>query len=173
MISAPILVLLSLQSPGLPPDWELKPNAEKIAVDVARLRPLLERLQPAVWIAAGAPAAYEKQWRDCLDGISHIQETAQRLAAQPARLSLAVEMLVRLESLMEHTGSLAQAVRRYQNPAVAEVLESEAAAAGAGRAWLRQHVQDLALHREQDLAAAESEAQRCRLELHRPGARKP
>jgi hypothetical protein len=173
VISASIIVLLSMQSPGLPPDWELKPNAEKIAVDVARLRPLLERLQPAVWIAAGAPTAYQKQWRDCLEGIGHVQETAQRLAANPARLSLAVETLVRLESLLEHAGSLAQAVRRYQNPAVAEVLEGEAAAAGAARAWLRQHVQDLALQREQELAAAESEAQRCRVELHRPGARKP
>ena len=173
MITASLVLLLSLQAPGLPPDWELKPKAEKAAEDVGRLRPLLERLQPPAWVAAGAPAAYEKQWRDCLEGIGHVQETALRLAGQPARLSLAVETLVRLEALLEHTGSLAQAVRRYQNPAIADVLESEAAAAGASRAWLRQHVQDLAVQRELELEAAESEAQRCRVQVNRPGARKP
>lgn len=173
MISATLTFLLFVQAPGLPPDWELKPRAEKINEEVARLRPLLERLQPATWTAAGAPAAYEKQWRDCLDGIAHTQNAAARLAEQPARLTLAVETLVRLEALLEHTGSLIQAVRRYQNPAIAEVLESEASAAGASRAWLRQHVQDLAVLREQQLSAAETEAQRCRVELHRPGARRP
>lgn len=173
MISATFLVFLLSQGQGLPPDWELKPKAEKVVGDVARLRPLLERIQPAVWTAAGAPAAYEKQWQDCLDGIAHVQDTANRLAAQPARLSVAVETLVRLEALLEHTASLTQGVRRYQNPAVAEILESEAAAAGSSRAWLREHVQELALLREQQLTAAESEAQRCRVELHRPGARKP
>lgn len=173
MSSAALTVFLLFQTPGLPPDWELKPHAEKVGEDVARLRPLLERLQPAVWVAAGAPAAYEKQWRDCLDGIAHVQDTAARLAAQPTRLSLAVEALIRLEALLEHTGSLIQGVRRYQNPAVAEVLESETAAAGASRPWLRQHVQELTALREQQLTAAETEAQRCRVELHRPGARKP
>lgn len=173
MISATLVFLLAMQSQGLPPDWELKPKAEKVAEDVARLRPLLERLQPAAWVAAGAPQAYERQWRDCLDGIAHVQDAAGRLAVQPSRLSLTVETLVRLEALLEHAGSLAQAVRRYQNPAVAEVLESESAAAGASRAWLREHAQELATLREQQLIAAETEAQRCRVELHRPGARKP
>lgn len=162
-----------MQSPGLPPDWELKPKAQQIAQDVERLRPLLTRLQPAAWIAAGAPQAYEKQWRDSLAAIDHARSASERLAGEPARLSVAVDTLIRVEALLEHSTSLAQAVRRYQNPAIAEVLESEAAAAGASRAWLRQHVQELALQREQELAAAENEAQRCRQQLHRPGARKP
>ena len=161
-----------MQSPGLPPDWELKPKAQQIAQDVERLRPLLARLQPSAWIAAGAPPAYEKQWRDSLDAIDHARSASERLAGEPSRLSAAVETLIRVEALLEHSTSLAQAVRRYQNPAIAEVLESETAAAGASRAWLRQHVHELALQREQELAAAESEAQRCRQQLHRPGARK-
>ena len=74
-----------------------------------------------------------------------------RLVARPDRLSLAAETLVRLESLIEHALSLSQAVRRYQNPAIAEVLESEISAAGASREWLRRHVMELASIREQEL----------------------
>lgn len=172
MLSGFILALLLLQNAGVPAGWDLKPQAEKISTDVARLRPLLERLQPAAWTAAGAPQAYEKQWKDCLDGIAHVQNAATRLAAKPDRLSVATETLVRLEALLEHANSLSQAVRRYQNPAVAEVLESEIGAAGASRQWLRQHVMDLASLREKELTVAELEAQRCRAQIARPGARR-
>ena len=171
-MTALILLMLSASPQGVAPGWDLKPQVEKIVPQVERLRPLIGRLDPVQWTAAGAPAAYEKQWRDCLDGIGHVQNTALRLAEKPDRLSLAAETLVRLESLIEHSLSLSQAVRRYQNPAIAELLESEISAAGASREWLRRHVMELAATREQELATAEKEAQRCRTEIIRPGARK-
>jgi hypothetical protein len=172
MTGIPLLLLLTAGPQGVAPGWDLKPNAEKIGADVERLRPLIGRLDPVKWTEAGAPKAYEKQWRDCLDGIGHVQNAAHRLAERPDRLSLAAETLVRLEALIEHALSLSQAVRRYQNPAIAEVLESEISAAGASRQWLRQHVMELSATREQELETAEKEAQRCRTEIVRPGARK-
>jgi len=167
-----LLLLIAAGPQGVAPGWDLKPQAEKIGADVERLRPLISRLEPAKWTAAGAPQGYEKQWRDCLEGIGHVQNTATRLAARPDRLSLAAETLVRLETLIEHALSLSQAVRRYQNPAIAEVLEGEISAAGASREWLRRHVLELSSTREQELETAEKEAQRCRTEIIRPEARK-
>lgn len=172
MISSTVFVLLAAQAAGLPPSWDVKPKAEKVVEEVGRLRPLIERLQPATWVAAGAPAAYEKQWRDCLEGIGHVQDAATRLASQPEKLSIALETLVRLEALLEHANSLTQGVRRYQNPAVSEILESEMSAAGASRGWLRQYTMDLAQQREKELTSAEQEAQRCRGQLVRPGVKK-
>ena len=139
---------------------------------MGRLRPLIERLQPATWVSAGAPSGYEKQWKDCLNGIDYVQNAATRLASEPEKLSIALETLVRLEAILEHANSLTQGVRRYQNPAVAEILESEMSAAGASRGWLRQYTMELAQQREKELTAAEQEAQRCRGQLVRPGARK-
>lgn len=173
VLTATLLLLLAAQEAGLPPGWELKPRAEKMAEEVGRLRPLLERLQPAAWVSAGAPEAYEKQWRDCLDGIAHVQNAATRLAARPDSLTTAIETLVRMEAVLEHAGSLTQAVRRYQNPAMAEVLESEIQAAGASREWLRQHARDLSAQREKELEVLEQEAQRCRAQVSRPGPRRP
>lgn len=156
------LLLLAAQSPGVAPDWEVKPLAEKIGPEVARLRPLFEQLQPERWTAAGAPEAYVKQWKDCLEHIGYVQNAAARLAAQPSKLTLAVETLVRLETLLDLSSSVSRAVRKYQNPAVADLLDSEIHAAGAGRNWLRQHVMELSAVREKELEGAEKEAQGCR-----------
>jgi len=167
-----LFLFLAAGPQGVAPGWDLKPQADKISADVERLRPLMGRLDPSKWTASGAPQGYEKQWRDCLEGIGHVQNAAARLAAKPDRLSLAAETLVRLEALIEHSLSLSQAVRRYQNAAIAELLESEISAAGASREWLRRHVMELSATREQELETAEKEAQRCRTEIVRPRTKK-
>jgi hypothetical protein len=164
---------LLLQPPaGVMSEWELRPKIEKIPAEIERLTPLLSRLQPEKWTAAGAPEAYARQWKDCLDAIPQIEAIAARFAARPQQLSLAVETLVRLETVLQHGASLSQAVRRYQNPAMAEILEGELLAAGASRDWLRQHVLDLTKHREAELEAAHIEADRCRTQLSKPAGRK-
>lgn len=164
--------MLALQTQGIAPDWDLKPHVEKISPEVARLRPLLEQLQPEKWTAAGASPAFEKQHRDALAAIGYVQNAAARLREQPAKLTLAVETLVRLESLISMSSSISQAVRRYQNPAVADLLDSEIIAAGASRDWLRQHVLELATVREKELEVTEQEAQKCRTQTLKQGVRK-
>lgn len=176
MIYGIFTLLLALQAPapapGIAPDWDLKPKVQKIGPEVEKLRPVLTQLQPEKWTAAGAPAAYEKQYKDCLASIGYVQSTAQRLADQPSKLSLAVETMVRLESLIQMATSVSQAVRRYQNPAVADLLDGEISAAGASRDWLRQHVSDLSNLREKELSVAEQEAQKCRAQTLHQGNRK-
>lgn len=167
-----LISLLLVQAPGIAPDWDLKPQVEKIGPEVQRLRPLLDQLQPEKWINAGAPAAYEKQYKDCLTNIGYVQNAAARLAAQPTKLTLAVETLVRLETLIQLSTSVSQAVRRYQNSAVSDLLDSEISAAGASRDWLRQHVSDLSALREKELEVIEQEAQRCRAQTLKQGGKK-
>lgn len=145
----------------MPPDWELKPRVAKLTEGLERVRPLLERLQPERWTAAGAPKQYEQQQRDCLETLNHAANAAARLAGRPNGLAVAVETLVRLETFVDLAKSLSEAVRRYQNPAVADLLESELAAAG-DREWLRRHVLELSAVREREWESAEQEAQRCR-----------
>jgi hypothetical protein len=172
-VHSAILFGLLLQPPaGIPPEWELRPKIEKIAPEVARLAPLLNQLQPDKWVAAGAPEAYHRQWKDCVDSIPQIEALTARWAAKPLQLSLAAETLVRLETYLQHAASLSQAVRRYQNPAMAEILEGEVLAAGASRDWIRQYVLDLSRQREGELEVAQSEADRCRIQLAKPPGRK-
>jgi len=86
-------------------------------------------------------------------------------------LTVAVETLVRLESFINMAQSLNEAVRRYQNPAVADLVESELAAA-ADREWLRRHVLELSAVREREWETAEQEAQRCRERMLKQAPRK-
>ena len=174
MTSAIFALFLAFQSApaggaGATPEWDVKVKAEQTAREVARLKPFLERLQPETWTAAGAPANYEKQWKECLAMVGYVQNAAGRLAAQPGRLSLAVETLVRLETLVQYASGVSDAVRRYQNPAIAEVLDSEIVSASFGREWLRQHVTELSAAREKELELAEQEAQRCRAQNLKQG----
>lgn len=170
---AAILVGLFLQPPaGILPEWEIRPKIEKIAPETARLGPLLNQLQPDKWVAAGAPEAYHRQWKDCMESIRQIEALTVRFAAKPLQLSLALETLIRLETYLQHASSLSQAVRRYQNPAMAEILDGEILAAGSSREWLRQHVLDLTRQREAELEVAQSEADRCRTQLAKPAGRK-
>jgi hypothetical protein len=172
-----VLLLLAAQNPapapdaGLLPDWDLKPRAVKLGEGLERVRPLIERLQPERWTAAGAPKQYEQQYKDCLQLLGYAENAAARLAASPNGLTVAVETLVRLESFLNVAQSLTQAVRRYQNPAVADLVESELAAA-ADREWLRRHVLELAAVREREWETAEQEAQRCRERTLKQGPRK-
>jgi len=139
---------------------------------VARLKPILEQLQPEKWVAAGAPAAYARQHRVSLDAIASVQSIVGRLAERPSRLSLATETLIQMEALIELSSSVSQAVRKYQNPAVADLLDGEIGAAGAPRGWLRQLVLELSALRERELEVADQEAQRCRTQTLRQGGRK-
>lgn len=170
-------LLLAAQNPaaspeaGLLPDWELKPRAAKLAEGLERVRPLLERLQPERWTAAGAPRQYEQQYRDCLETLNYALDAAARLGERPNRLTVAVEALVRLETFVNLARSLSEAVRRYQNPAVADLVESELAAS-SDREWLRRHVLELSAVREREWETAEQEAQRCRELMLKQGPRK-
>jgi hypothetical protein len=83
-----------------------------------------------------------------------------------------VETLVRLETLLDLASSVSRAVRKYQNPAVADLLDSEINTAGSSRTWLRQHVLELSSMREKELDSAEKEAQRCRETTLKQGNRK-
>jgi hypothetical protein len=56
-------------------------------------------------------------------------------------------------------------IRKYQNPAVAEMLAGLIADTSADRDKLRQYLVDLAADREQQFRVMDQEAQRCRAVL--------
>jgi uncharacterized membrane protein len=53
-------------------------------------------------------------------------------------------------------------VRKYQNPALASIMQSVIAENSTNRDRLRQYLQDLATQKEQEFEVADREAQRCR-----------
>jgi hypothetical protein len=78
---------------------------------------------------------------------------------------------------MESTlGSLVEGIRKYQNPALADLTQSVMAENSNNLDRLRHYLQDLAAQKEQEFQIADREAQRCRsvlLNQPAPKERKP
>jgi hypothetical protein len=170
MLLAPAVFLLLAQQATLAPEWDFKAKVGKLTAEVTRLRPMLERLDPAQWRDTGAGAAYQTTWQYCTAEGANLERVMENMAAQPEKLSVAVELLVHLESFSNQLTWLNGGVRRHHNPAIADLIEGVLGEMQPSRDGLRRYVQDLAALREQELEIASQEAQRCRAQLAKPGA---
>jgi len=153
------------QPTGSQADWDLRPRIEKLGRKIDRLKPVLDQIHPETWTAESGGAAYAKQARGCAQGLSDSRNAVARWAAQPDRLSLMLETLLRLDSLHAQAASLSEGVRRYQNPAIADLLDAELLSFDPELGWLRTQALELAEQREKELDVAQKEAQRCRSQI--------
>jgi len=155
------------QPGGVPPPWDVRQNAVALAAQAQRVQPVLEQLKPREWVGQGASESYVGQLATTRVQLQALADSSAKLAANPERLTVALEVFFRLESLEELLGSLSGGARRYQNPALADLLDSLFAEGSASRARLRQYLVELAADQEQALKIMDQEAQRCRGQLVR------
>jgi len=147
---------------GLPPEWETRKQLSALVATANRLDPVLGQLNPEAWKENGAPEAYVRQWQNTRKALSYLQISADRLAKDPNRVTFAMDTYFRLQSMEQMLGSLAEGVRRYQNPAIADLLMGIANENSANREFLEQYMKDLAATHESELQVMDTEAQRCR-----------
>jgi hypothetical protein len=161
------------QQAGLAPDWEARRDIPALPAKVEKLLPVLEQLRPEEWVAKGASDAYVAQWKSVQAEVGYLRETVGRLSQSPDRMTLALEALFRLQAIDTRLGNLVEAIRKYQNPALADLLQSLADGNSSVRVGLQQYVQEVAAQREAEWKVMESEAQRCRTQLTAPPPRAP
>ena len=70
-----------------------------------------------------------------------------------------------MQAMDSTLGSLVEGVRKYQNPALAELAQTFVAENSTNRDRLRQYISDLASQKEQEFKVVDREAQRCRAAL--------
>jgi hypothetical protein len=153
--------------------WDVSRAAKDLSAQAERLKPLLDQLAPEQWQAKGAPAAYITQRRSAQDELGYMMRAAANLSRQPEMLTVALETYFRLQAVESQVTSLVEGVRRYQNPAVGDLIVSVMAANSANRDQLRQYITELAQTRDQEFQIADKEAQRCRGMLMRQPAARP
>jgi D-hexose-6-phosphate mutarotase len=173
--SLPILALalsttwrLAAQQPGLPTDWDVQKLVQDVAAQSARLQPLVDQIRPKEWPAGGASAAYSQQWDSAHSQAQAVRISADNLVRQPERLSAALDTYFRLQNLEVVLTSLVEGVRKYQNPALGDLLRSLMNENSASRQQLRQYIVDLATTKEQEFNVMDQEAQRCREIVSKP-----
>ena len=87
---------------------------------------------------------------------------AKALERDPDKLTLSLETYFRLQGMENYLNSLVDGVRKYQNPAVGDLLVGVLGENSSNRDKLRQYITDLASQKEQEFAVVDKEAQRCR-----------
>jgi len=168
-----VLLSLTVRGQGVSAPWDISQTVTALAAQAERLKPVLEQLTPEQWQSKGAPATYVTQWRTAQDEVGYVLRAADALGKQPDKLSLAFETYFRLQAVEAQINSLVEGVRRYQNPAVGDLMISVMAANSTNRDQLRQYITDLAETKEQEFQIADKEAQRCRGMLVRQAPARP
>ena len=150
------------QQPGVPTDWDVQKLVIAIAEQSARIQPLVEQIRPREWVAKGASDTFVQQWDSAHAQAKAVKLSADNLVREPERLSAALDTYFRLQNLEVVLTSLIDGVRKYQNPALADLLRSVLSENSASRQQLRQYLVDLAVVKEQEFKVMDEEAQRCR-----------
>jgi len=164
---------LCAQEQGLTAEWTMRPILKEISAHAGRLVDVLDKVQPAQWIAKGAPEAYTSQLASTKAQAKALQGNALELANNPEKLSAALEAYFRMQSLEYTLFSLGEGIRRYQSSELADTLGRVAAENGANRDRFQTYITELAADREREFAIMNHEAQRCRALLFRqPSGRK-
>jgi hypothetical protein len=164
---------LTIRAQGVSAPWDISQTVGELAAQAERLKPVLEQLTPEQWQAKGAPATYVAQWRAAQDEVGYVVRAANALGKQPEKLSLAFETYFRMQAVEAEINSLVEGVRRYQNPAVGDLMIGVMAANSTNRDQLRQYITDLAESKEQEFQVVDKEAQRCRANLVRQAPARP
>lgn len=150
------------QSRGVPPEWEIRENVERVLRHASEMEAVLLEVIPQLWFGDGPKESYEAQLQAARDEIGYARRAAQALAARPERLTLVLETYLRLQSAGELLVSLAEGVRRYQSEPVADRIRAKWSEGAQGRDKLREYMVSLAEEYESQAQVMADEAQRCR-----------
>lgn len=156
---------------GIAAPWDVAQALTTLSAQADRLKPILDQLTPQDWVAKGAPAAYVQQWQSAREELGYLGNSAAALGKQPEKLTAALETYFRLQSIEIRLLSLADGVRKYQNPAIGDLLVGVWGENSGNRDQLRQYITDLAVQKEAESTVLEKEAQRCRVDANRPPPR--
>jgi hypothetical protein len=152
---------------GVASEWDARKLIEALNMQAQHLKPIIDQVQPADWQSKGASQTYVAQWSGLQAQLTYLISASDAFARQPERLPLGLEVYFRMQSVDSTFGSLTEGVRKYQNPALASIMQSVIAENGTNRDRLRQYLQDLATQKEQEFQVADREAQRCRAAMLR------
>ena len=150
------------QEKGVEPDWDIRPVLKEIAAHAQRLIPVLDQIDSRGMVKNGAPDTYAAQINESKVQAKALATEALERASAPEKLSADLGTYFRLLSLENTLVSIEEGIRKYWNPAVADLLNSVMAENGANRERFRRYILDLAAEREQEYAVMDHEAQRCR-----------
>jgi hypothetical protein len=157
---------------GVASEWDARKLIDALSTQAQHLKPVIDQVQPADWASKGASETYVAQWNTAQAQLKYLISVSEAFSRQPERLPLGLEAYFRMQAVESTLGSLTEGVRKYQNPALASIMQSVIAENSTNRDRLRKYLQDLATQKEEEFQVADREAQRCRAALLKQSAPK-
>src|SRR5580704_1740053 len=101
--------------------------AGQISQRSEHLKPMFEQVHAEEWVTKGAPEAYVSQWRSLTEQNQAIEADMAVIGQSPEAMPDIMKALFRVHRFDIDLDGLLASVRRYQNPALADLIESVAA----------------------------------------------
>jgi hypothetical protein len=162
LLSAAFALCAAAQDKGVEPDWDIRPVLKEIAAHAQRMVPILEQIDATAMTKNGASDTYIAQINESKVQAKALATEAALLANSPDKVSADLSTFFRMQSLEKTLISIEEGIRKYWNPAVADLLAGEMSQNGANRERFQRFILDLAAEKEQECAVMDHEAQRCR-----------
>jgi hypothetical protein len=141
-----------------------------IGQHAARLIPMLEQIRVNEWISQGAPDTYAAQLDSARQQIRAIGSEMDALTQHPDHMQECMKGLFRVQAFHLALDSLMGGLRKYQNPPLADLIQSVAAEDQSDIEKLQAYILELADEKEQEFQVVDHEAQRCRALLSKQPA---
>lgn len=151
-------------------DDEIAMTFTKVSQRAGRIEPMLQQVKPGDWVSKGAPETYSTQWNSILTQYRAVKTDMTALAQHPGNITDTMKALFRLQAIHPLMDSLMGGTRKYQNPALADLIESVAAENTADMDKVQRYLVQIASDREQEFTIVDHEAQRCRSVLSKQPA---
>jgi hypothetical protein len=161
-LAATAIAQTAAPSAGVSSEWDVRKLLDSLDQQAQHLKPIMDQVKPETWIPKGAPDAYVAQSKSAAAELGYLLTSSAALSRDPEKLTLALDTYLRMQAMESTLGSLIQGIRRYQNPALADLAQSLVAENSANRDRLSQYLRDLAAQKEQEFQVVDREAQRCR-----------
>lgn len=162
LLAATFSAHLCAQDKGIETDWDIRPVLKEIAANAQRMLPILDQIDSREMQKNGVPDTYITQLEESKVQSKALATEANALSNSPEKLSADLATFFRMQSLEKTVLSVSEGIRRYWNPAVADLLASQMGENGASRERFQRYIIDLAASHEQECAVMDHEAQRCR-----------
>lgn len=144
-----------------------------ISQHLARLEPMLQQVRAKTWEEKGAPETYNIQYQAAQSQIKNIQVELSALATHSDNLQDGMKELFKVQAFHRSLTSVMEGLRKYQNPALADLISAVAAEDQTYQDKLQYYLIQLATDKDAQYQLVDKEAQRCRAAIAKQAAPLP
>jgi hypothetical protein len=163
-----LLGAIAVNAQGIPAEWSVRQQLVDLKTKFEAIPPELSKVDLNRWKNDGVAVAYLTQFESIQVQLNSLALAIEDLSRTPEKLSVALEIFLRFDSLDSMQRSVMEAVRKYEQAELADAIEAKFVESAPARNNFRTYLLDLASSRDREFDVLLTEAQRCRVDKNAP-----